>query len=114
MKNNHISIGDQIVELRQTHKIQQGELAKAIDMHQSVLNRIERGLRSARDEEIRDIAIYFDISADTLLSIPHQEHTATLELSNDEIALLQKFRELDDRGREAVVSTITREYRYVK
>ena len=113
MKNNHISIGKQIVELRQIHKIQQGELAKAIDMHQSVLNRIERGLRSARDEEIRDIAIYFDISADTLLSIPRQKHTATLELSSDEISMLQKFRELDDRGRDAVVSTISREYRYV-
>ncbi|WP_295917118.1 helix-turn-helix transcriptional regulator [uncultured Anaerovibrio sp.] len=114
MKNNHISIGDQIVELRQTHKIQQGELAKAINIHQSVLNRIEKGLRPARDEEIRDIAIYFDISADTLLSIPHQNSIATFELSNDEISMLQKFRELDDRGREAVVSTITREYRYVK
>lgn len=113
MKKNTITIGEQIVELRQTHKIQQGELAKAIDMHQSVLNRIEKGLRSARGEEIRDIAIYFDISADTLLSIPRNTSKATLEMSSEEVALLQKFRELDDRGRDAVISTITREYRYV-
>lgn len=76
-------IGQRIYDLRVEKNIQQGELAKAVHIHQSVLNRIERGTRPARDTEIRDIAIYFGVSADTLLAIP--------AASVQEILLLGRF-----------------------
>ena len=47
MENENCNIGQRIYDLRIEHDIQQGELARAIHLHQSVLNRIERGLRPA-------------------------------------------------------------------
>ena len=115
MEKKQISIGDRIIELRIANNLQQGELAKAISIHQSVLNRIEKGLRPARDAEIRSLAMFFGVSADTLLSIPSANNNvkATVSLSAEEMAMVQKFRELDERGQDAVASTIIREYKYV-
>ncbi len=62
-------IGQRIYDLRIEHDIQQGELAKAIGLHQSVLNRIEKGTRPARDLEISALATYFQVSSDYLLGI---------------------------------------------
>ncbi len=62
-------IGQRIYDLRIEHDIQQGELAKAIGLHQSVLNRIEKGTRPARDLEISALAAYFQVSSDYLLGI---------------------------------------------
>ena len=115
MEKKQISIGDRIIELRIANNLQQGELAKAISIHQSVLNRIEKGLRPARDAEIRSLAMFFGVSADTLLAIPAERNTikASIKLSAEEVSMLQKFRELDERGQDAVTSTIIREYQYV-
>ena len=109
-------IGQRIYDLRIERNIQQGELAKAVHIHQSVLNRIERGTRPARDTEIRDIAIYFGVSADTLLAIPTasiRENPSSQKISPSEFALIEKYRLLDARGKCAVEDTASREYRYV-
>lgn len=109
-------IGQRIYDLRIEKNIQQGELAKAVHIHQSVLNRIERGTRPARDTEIRDIAIYFGVSADTLLAIPAasvQGNPSSREISPSEFALIEKYRLLDARGKCAVDDTTNREYQYV-
>lgn len=109
-------IGQRIYDLRVEKNIQQGELAKAVHIHQSVLNRIERGTRPARDTEIRDIAIYLGVSADMLLAIPvasAKKNPASQEVSPSEFALIEKYRVLDARGKCAVEDTANREYRYV-
>ena len=109
-------IGQRIYDLRVERNIQQGELAKAVHIHQSVLNRIERGTRPARDTEIRDIAIYFGVSADTLLAIPAVaavNEPQSTEISPTELALIEKYRVLDARGKLAVEDTASREYQYV-
>ena len=111
-------IGQRIFDLRVEHDIQQGELAQAIHLHQSVLNRIEKGTRPARDYEVRAIARFFQVSADYLLGLP-ASHIAEVhaadpmpELSAAELALIRKYRALDARGRNAVVDTLQREYSY--
>ena len=119
MGNEKCNIGQRVYDLRIEHDIQQGELARALNLHQSVLNRIEKGLRPARDIEIRDMALHFGVSADYLLglpvtsidTVPHLEPVAS---SQQEIALIEKFRVLDDRGKRAVMDTIEREYSYVE
>ena len=58
------NIGQRSQDLRVERDVQQGELAEAVHLHQSDLNRIEKGTRPARDREVRDIALYFAVSAD--------------------------------------------------
>ena len=122
-------IGQRIFDLRIEHDIQQGELAQAIHLNQSVLNRIEKGTRPARDKEIRALALFFHVSADHLLGltdapslpddtpctepVPDQETPAPYLLP-EEYQLIEKYRALDLRGKHAVSETIDREYEYIQ
>ena len=116
------SIGRRIFDLRIEHDVNQGELANAIHLHQSVLNRIEKGTRPARDKEIRDLANFFDVTADFLLGMDSppkgqafQGSSYTLLLSSpDEIEHIRKYRALDERGKRSVDETLAREYEYTR
>lgn len=69
MESIDASIGQRIFDLRVERDVQQGELARAVGLHQSVLNRIEKGTRPAKAAEIRELALTFDVSADMLLCL---------------------------------------------
>lgn len=119
-------IGQRIYDLRIERDIQQGELANAVGLHQSVLNRIEKGSRPARDIEIAAIASFLQVSSDYLLglppvqqeaqALPAQEKNSTFQndLNLHEQNLVQIFRQLDNRGQHTVLDTLQREYDYVK
>lgn len=136
------AIGRRIYDLRVEKDIQQGELAHAVSIHQSVLNRIEKGTRPIRDTELRDIALFLEVSSDYLLGIQgtivsynspwnpvipaqsSQNSTVYLKSSSKsphldfvpsshEIELITKLRQLDQRGYRAVEDTLNREFTYV-
>lgn len=126
-KNDNIKIGRRIYDLRIENDTQQGELSKAIGMHQSVLNRIEKGTRQIRDTELIAIAMYFNVCTDYLLGLTqnkdgssHKKTTSTVtplirqwKLNDVEAKLLDTFRSLDERGKTAVLDTAAREYDYI-
>lgn len=117
MDNINYGIGQRIYDLRIEHDIQQGELANAIHIHQSVLNRIEKGSRPARDSEICALARFFQVSADSLLGLPVFEsatinHTIKPQTAF-EAELLTKFRSLDSRGQETVLNALRHEYEFI-
>ena len=132
MMQDDTEIGRHIYDLRIERDVQQGELAKAIHMHQSVLNRIEKGTRPARDNEIRAIALFFRVSADELLGLdtarlrtfyPSAEETTggsmvresrfPHRLATKECELLRKYLELDERGKATVHGVICDEWNFV-
>ena len=120
-----VNIGQRIFDLRVERDIQQGELAQAIHMNQSVLNRIEKGTRPARDSEIYTIALFFQVSADYLLGLAKAPTAAknippvaipsdpANDILSTEYNMLKKYRALDERGKKAVKETIDREYQYI-
>ena len=83
MENIHSKIGQRIYDLRIEHDVQQGELSKAIGLHQSVLNRIEKGSRPARDTEIISISRYFNVCTDYLLGITQQKNYQPIDTAGD-------------------------------
>ena len=62
-----VAPGEMIVNLREVKGISQTELAEAIKINRSVLNRIELGTRPLREDELQKIADYFKVSTDFLL-----------------------------------------------
>lgn len=121
------SIGQRIYDLRIERDIQQGELANTIGIHQSVLNRIEKGSRPARDSEIIAIASCLQVTSDYLLGLSPKRHAHTAApntekmlsmslsaLNTQEKHLIQTFRLLDSRGQSTVMDTLEREFSYVK
>ena len=62
-----MTTGERIKRAREDKDILQQELATAINMNVSVLNRIEKGTRPIRDDELVRIARALQVSTDYLL-----------------------------------------------
>jgi transcriptional regulator with XRE-family HTH domain len=90
-------LGQRIVNLREEHDLTQKELAEKLDFNRSVLNRIEQGTRPCRDDELKKLADFFDVSADFLLGRPPTvEELPKPTLSDDEEELIAWYRALSE------------------
>lgn len=92
-----MTTGERIARLRESRDVLQKELAKAIDVDPVVLNRIEKGKRSARGEEIKAIADYFNVTTDYLLG---RETPKTSALSDEQATVLKGFDALNAVGKK--------------
>ena len=97
-----MTTGERISKLRESRNILQKELAKAIKIDPVVLNRIEKGKRSTRDEELRRIADYFDVTTDYLLG----RESKVCFLSKKQSALLDIFDGLNDEGQNTAMNVL--------
>lgn len=64
-----MNIGTRIIELREKQGMTQLEFAKKVNINNSVMNRIEKGLRPVRDDELLSIAECLGVTPNTLLGI---------------------------------------------
>lgn len=96
-------IGKRISDLRESRSVLQKDLAKAIHIDPVVLNRIEKGKRSSRGEELRGIADYFNVSVDYLLG---RATPKAPSLSDEQTTLLSGFELLDGDGRQLILSML--------
>lgn len=98
-----MATGERITRLRESRNVLQKDLAKAIDIAPVVLNRIEKGKRSVRGEELKAMADYFNVSADYLLGREMQKAPA---LSDEQTTVLNGFDSLNSAGRNLLVAIL--------
>ena len=98
-----MTTGERITKLRESRNVLQKDLAKIIGVDPVVLNRIEKGKRSVRGEELRDIAYYFNVSADYLLG---NDRKREIPLSENQTTLLEGFEELNAEGKTTLLSML--------
>ena len=94
-----------IASRRKLLGLTQKDLAKAIDIDPVVLNRIEKGKRPIRGEELKAIANYFNVTTDYLLD---NEINREPDFSNDEIELIYEYRNLNDNDKNFTRQMISR------
>ena len=105
------SIGRRIADLRVDHDVRQGELAAALGLHQSVLNRIEHGQRPIRENEILGIARHFGVTTDYLLgNEPLAQETAPI-CTQSEKEHLRKYRAIGRENEKHVDALLDSFYR---
>ena len=92
-----------IIKLRENLGLNQKELAEALNMNRSVLNRIENGTRPVRDDELTVFADYFNVSADYLLG---RETPKAPALSDEQTTVLKGFDSLNSAGRNLLVAVL--------
>lgn len=107
-----MSTGIKLRNIREEKGILQHELANAVNINVSVLNRIEKGTRAIRDDELLKIAQALHISIDELLGNTNPAATKVACNREDE-HFLSMLHALDARGRASVLATLRREYDYV-
>ena len=98
-----MSVSSNIVKLREQQGLNQKELAESLNMNRSVLNRIENGTRPVRDDELKVIADYFNVSADYLLGRDTPKAPA---LSDEQTNVLKGFDSLNSAGRNALMAVL--------
>lgn len=100
-----MKVGQNIRRLREERELSQLELAKIIDINNSVLSRIESGKRDVEDFLLVKFANYFNVTTDYLLgrtNIPNPKnlpHTLATHLP-------EGFDELTPEGKEEVLTFI--------
>ena len=99
-----MDVSSKISDLRKNHNLTQKELSDKIGINQSVLNRIEKGTRPIRDDELKTIADYFNVSTDYLLGRDNLNRNA--HLSNEQKKLLSEFEGLNAEGKKAIMVLI--------
>lgn len=110
-------VGEQIQLLRERDNITQKELAEHLGIHNSVLNRIELGLRPCRDDELLKLASFFNVSTDYLLGIqsttealhkilpadPNSQLGKAVQASREELDVVEGFRNAPAYIKEAML-----------
>lgn len=99
-----MAISSKIANLRKERDLTQKELSDKLGINQSVLNRIEKGTRPVRDDELKAFADFFDVSADYLIG---NEKNNTFIFNEDETRLLDGYRLLDDSKRQTLFSMLS-------
>ena len=98
-----MTTSERITRLRESRDVLQKDLAKVIDVAPVVLNRIEKVKRSARGEEIKAIADYFNVSANYLLG---RETSKAPALSDEQTIVLKGFKALNSAGKKLLVAIL--------
>lgn len=111
-----VQFGDRLRTLRTGKGLSQMDFSKQIRISKSSVNMYERGEREPSFETLEAIADYFNVDMDYLLGKSDTVRqspvppTAPLALSSSEQDLIHKFRQLDDRGKAAVLNVLEHEY----
>ena len=101
---NRIEVSTKIANLRKDFDLTQKELSDKIGMNQSVLNRIEKGTRPIRYDELKNIADYFNVSTDYLLGRDDLNRNAPL--SSEHQKLLHGFDGLNEESKRLILGMI--------
>lgn len=111
-----VHFGDRLRALRTGKGLSQMDFAKQIRISKSSVNMYERGEREPGFETLEVIADYFNVDMDYLLGksdIVRKSPVLPIvksSLSEIEQELIRKFRQLDERGKAAVMNSLEHEY----
>lgn len=108
---------NRIKELRIARSLTQEDLGKVLNVQKAAISKYEKGRAEPSVDILKRMARYFSVSSDYLLELsdiaqPPVAPPSTPALTPQEQDLLCKYRELDPRGKQAVLDTIDREHRY--
>lgn len=98
---------DRIKEARLNNKLTQEQLAEKIGVAKSTLAGYEKGNREPNLETTIKIMTVLGIDANYLWQ---DEMDFPMKVSYEEMKHIEKYRDLDDHGREMVDFTLTKEY----
>lgn len=97
---------DRLKNLRKAKGVTQGEVAVALGIGESAYGNYEKDIREPNAIVLKAMSRYFGVTIDYLLDC----HTGFVA-SESEREQIQKYRELDDFGKETVSAVLDIEYR---
>lgn len=84
-----------LIDLRESMNLSQVELGKRLGINNTVINKIESGIRSVSANELSKFAEFYDVSTDYLLGKTDKRHYYSLT-EKDTRAIDQKIKDIID------------------
>lgn len=100
-------IGQKLRNLREDHDLKQADIAQLLDITKEAYSMYESGKRQIGHESLLKLAEYYQVSLDYLYG---RIANPTIQYTKSELAILDKFRELDARGKENILQMLQYEY----
>lgn len=106
--------GKIIKSLRLTKGMTQEELGQALGVKKSAIQKYESGMvENLKRSTIAKMAEIFDVTPAYIMGWGKERDTYNAKLSESELTHIEKYRQLDERGRTAVDDTLNREFSYI-
>ena len=99
-----LSLGRQIIFYRKRLGLSQKELASAVGLSPTTLNRYERGVREPNISQLLDIAKALNVTGDALLGLEHPDLTAK---KSGKYTTFRAIQDLNNLGQERVLEFIS-------
>lgn len=109
-----------IAELRKAKGLNMSDAARLLGMPYTTYVNYEKGHREPTSEVLIQLADFYDTTIDYMIGRPGAKHTsfnpnhtskiAAFQITTEEKQFVLKYRELDERGRSAVMNTLDHEY----
>lgn len=107
-----MNIGQRITDIRERLQLNQKELAEKTGLNESVMNRIEKGTRAVRDDEIIKIAQVLGVTTDFLLTGNNKKNDiGEIEIymqqrDNNISEVIDGYKKLDQEEKETILNLI--------
>lgn len=91
-------ISDRLMELRKEHKISRNDLISILGIKYSTYANYEQGLREPNSDFLIKIAKIYDVSIDYILGLTKIKSYSinNLDILEDDLNLIKKYRKLDN------------------
>lgn len=109
-----MSVGSRIKELRENKGLSRGELANLLGVTVGSISNYENEVSSPKEPILFKIMDVLKCDANYLFQDALDMPTMKNSVSVDEYAIVKKYRDLDDHGREMVDFTLNKEYKRSK
>ena len=104
-------IGKRLKEIREKTGMNKKEFADYIGVKYTTYNNYETGAREPASDFLILISTKFDVSIDYILGLQaEKEILHSYKLKATEYARIEKYRDLDDHGKDMVDTVLTKEY----
>ena len=107
-------MNNRLAQLREEKNLSQAQVGKIINAAQNTVSQWEKGNRGISSEVLIQLADFYRVSIDYLLGRT-ENRTALQEniqsdTTNEELALIKKYRALDEHGKNLVNTVLDCEY----
>lgn len=111
-----MSIGEKIKQLREKRGLTQDELAKSLKIRQQSVDAWEHSIANPRKANIDKLAHFFNVEAGFFFNnVSSTDKDVSLQsnyliATEEEKAIIEKYRQLDDRGKRRILRAVNDEY----
>lgn len=109
-----MTLGEKLKLLRMKENMSQKELSTRLDVKNTVISNWENNLNKPNVDYIAALCGIFNVSPNFFFEVETENKESGPIFTAEEYEIIKKYRQLDQRGQQAVLGTLNRELSYLE